>query len=566
MTSFPQQLLTTRCSAVLLIGLGLGFALCASVAQAQRTDLFFPPLPGGVDVPESPGPRPELLRLPDPEPDFENRALAPVPQNQAAAADPLADYEQRARQVLASDPQNEEALLLLANIFKKRKQADQALSLLLEAHRRDPGQLTIAIAVGRCYLEKQAWEEAECMFAHVASIDPQYPDLQFWLANVQLREGNPLTAYRLLQTPGNVSHESVLQHQLLLRGQACHQLGLANEAACCFRQAASGTDKEAVQEAEALQEQLDEILQWEGRWTVDVQGFLRYDTNPGIVPTANVLGIPTRPEPSLVDQLDGSVSYDLLRGNNRALSINYAFLRTDVFSAERFNISDNAAQLGYRHQTMVGDSTPLQFFAGLDVDHLEVGLNPFLRRYGANLATTAVLSDWFAVTTTVSYSRIDYLNQDFLEGTPLDADSDFGNAGVLLVKRMDEIPLTFQAGLFLSRNLSQGGNLDFFGQQMQLGAAWAPECTDWEFNLLASVEHRQFDNRDFFFGVKRHDWEPRIQFLAVYPLSDDWSITAGCSWDRNYSNLITSDFDRQTYQIGLHYGARCQVPLSPVSH
>jgi len=503
----------------------LGLACCLSV-RAQAIDVFLPP----------PLPAPPT-----------RSAVAPPSQ---AMANQQRELEARRR--LSAKPDDEEAILALADSLVLRKQKKEAIHFLELQLARYPYLAEVSLTLAKVNLQANQTNIAASRISQAERANPQLPDLHFWWANYHMRCEEPLTAYRVLQTPHPYSSENMHSQGLLVRGIALSQLGLPGDAAGQFSSLTSHSEPELSKEAANLLAELEEARA-EERFQAEGTAIMRLDTNPSQVPTRNVIGGVQPAVESWVGQIDGVATYDLLRRGNNTISVGHSFLSAQVFEESQFNQLDNAPFLWMAHQGMFRDWTPYQLGLRADYDYLEVGGAGFLQRYGVAPSLTLMHNDVVTSTWTTRLGMIDYLNREALENTILDADGNSFTSGWMLSRRFPSSNLTWQIAYNASLNDSEGGQLDFFSHQFQTAVVWNSPKTDWVVNLVGSYDLRDYDQPDFRSGLLRKDRELRLQGQLVIPLAPRWDFILGASLDHNDSTVETSVFQRETYEVGLRF-------------
>jgi len=515
------------------------FGISLRPAQAESLDLLLPP------------PLPQVSRLPKvPNVGADTDGVNRPPSQQSAAA--LQQREQQARALLAKEPDHEKAILALADSLLIRKEKLQAIFLLEDKLAHYPHLSEVALTLAKLNLQENRTKIAAHRLEQAELADPNLPDLHFWWSNYHLRNEEPLAALRTLQAPHEYSSETMRSQGELVRGIALVQVGLPKDAYAQFAGLMHHPEKELAEEARKLLTELDES-HGKDRFRAEANGIMRFDTNPALVPTTNILGGNQSVLRSWVAQVDGRASYDILRQGNTTITLGHSILAAEVFQESQFNQFDNAPFLTLSQRGIFYDWLPYQLGLQVDYDYLQVGGNGFLQRYGVAPSATLMHSDTLTTTWTTRFGEVDYLNRDALENTVLDADGDLYTAGVMLSRRFPETDVTWQLAYNVNRNISQGGNLDFLGHQFQTAVIWLPPKTDWTVNLIGSIDLRGYDEPDLFTARNRKDRELRLQAQVVKPLAPKWDLVLGVSFNRNDSTVSSSVFERETYELGLRF-------------
>jgi tetratricopeptide (TPR) repeat protein len=524
--------LMSTCRWSILAALLLVAVLPRGDAHAQRPDLLIPP-PPDLQIPPPPGA--EFLR------------------SQQLPETDLGVREERLREYLGRNPADEEATLELAAILLKTNRLQEALNLVVDASAANPSSFKLAMAVGQVYLEAGCFCSAIEQFEAIRWANPDQPDLNYWLSSAYLRGGLPLTAYWEASCYGPVTHQDVNDAQTLIRGSALAQLGLQCEAGALFGQVSHQAQNQALaRRAGEIQNEMDEALCSRSRLYGVFALSERYDTNPGVLPTTNLFGIPLGVQPTWGNAFSGLVAYDIVRAYNFDLTAGYQFFGTANYLTSSFNLFDNAVFLNAQRRGLWGDY-PYQ--AGLrgDYDHLLVDGNSFLQRGGVTPNITLYDSDFTSVSALFRYTRLDFLNQAVLDGTPRDADSSDYAVGLFRQHQSACRDISVQYGYLYDRNESEGADFRYHGNQLQAGFNWLTPWRDTQVSLLGSYYHRNYDNFDSIVLQGRTDVEYGVQTVVLYPLADSWYATFMWRLDRNDSTIGAYDYVRHTFDVGIQY-------------
>lgn len=509
-------------------------------APAKKPDLVVPPAPGSTeqaptDVPPSP--------------------QAPTSPGSPASPKELEhkELEQQLRAALQRDPLQTETIVALANLLVKDKRTDEAIQLLEQSVADSPENAKLALTLGQAYLAAQelcaAINQLETLFNQC----PHEPDLMLSLSNAYLQAKWPITAYRAASYEGPVSSADVRSGQTLIRGSALAQIGMRCEASTLFGEVQNGpASEELVARAAQLQHEMDEALESRPRFYGNVAATERYDTNPGIVPTVNLFGNPTTEQPSWGNQITGVAAYDVVRDYNTDVTAGLAFLHTTNYTAGAFNLLDTAPFLNYSRRAMWGD-VPVQGGARVDYDYLLVGSDAYLQRGGITPNLTLYDTDFSSLTGIARYTRLDFLQQGSFENSPRDADSDDYALGFSRQHQTASRQFSYLYGYIYDRNSAEGPDFRYNGHQVQTGFNWTLWEKGAQVALLGSVYWRNYDDPDTVFLQTRRDVEYGLQTVVLYPLADSWFATFAWRLDRNESNLASSNYSRQTFDIGVQY-------------
>ena len=537
-TSFVLPTILASILPCLLIGLGAFHS-----AVAQEPDFVLPRLPAqNQRVPNSQ----ELLFPPSPE--------------ELAQEGDLQRAERELREFLDKNPGNEEAIVRLGLVLLRQGRTQESIDFLYQQHAQYPSNAKIASALGQAMLEGNCICPALDMFCTASMLDPNLPDINYWIGLAQLRAGTPLAAYHTLLS-GNNSNDDSVRAQQLLRGTALASLGLQCEASEQYQGVAyQAGDTPLGRRAQELQAEMDQALYSPPRYRGFFKAGLRYDSNPGIVPTTNVFGTPgaTR-TPTGGNSYVGQFLYDLYRGYNRDVVAGYTLFGTNNYRTDNFDLLDNAVFLAMAQRGLWNDCLPYTAGLRIDFDHLTVGRDSFLGRTGITPTFTLADSDFTSTTYLYRYTNLNFLGQGAAEGTAADADSNDHAIGFFRQCQNECRDLTFLAGYMYDNNQSQGGSFDYNGHNLQGGVTWLLPYHNMQLNALGQIYFRNYYN----LGAPRNDTEYVAQVLMIYPVHDQWYLTFGWLYDRNVSNLAASDYKRSVLELGLQYNFPQGNPLAP---
>ncbi|MBP87734.1 MAG: hypothetical protein CMJ64_13595 [Planctomycetaceae bacterium] len=278
----------------------------------------------------------------------------------------------------------------------------------------------------------------------------------------------------------------------------------------------------------------------------------RYDTNPAVIPSANNFGIPLASTPSAGSLYKGNFSYDLVRDYNFDLTAGYAFLHTSNDKAHGFDLLDNAAHLAATRRGL-WRGRPVQAAVRLDYDHLLVGSDPFLQRMQATPSFTLTHSDFDTTSFLFRYTLYDFVGALNLDSTPFDQDADNVTVGIVRQRQLHDRDKSVYGGYYYDHTFAEGSNFHYDGHKLQVGLQWDLPWHGMQLNVEGNAYFRDYDNPHSIFGVPRGDDEYFGQVRLVYPLTDEWHLSAEWTFDRNDSNLVINDYRRSVLGIAIEY-------------
>lgn len=481
----------------------------------------------------------------------ETQQLFPLSPDELAQESDLERAERELKEYITQNPDDLEAKVRMALVMNKQGRTSEAIEYL-NGIRQSDGSARISMGLGQIYLDQDDTCTALNLLREAQCIDPCLPDLNYWLGTAELKAGWPLQSFWTLSNFNN-SNDEFGWAQQLVRGSALAGLGLQCEASADYMavQQAAGENALGVRASE-LQQQLDQSLCERERFRGSFKVGFRYDDNPGIVPTTNTFGTPTNRKRSAGNSYVGAFSYDVFREYNRDVVVGYNSLVTSNYDAHESDIYDNAVWMAATQRGLIG-CCPYSATLRFDYDHLGIGSESFLGRYGVTPSFTLRDSDFDSTTALFRYTGLDFLGQGAVDGTVFDADSDDYSFGIFRQHQNECRDMTVFYGYLFDFNESDGGNFDYDGHQFQTGLVCQLPWHNMQLNATGQVYFRDYDNPDATFGVRRDDTEYVAQLSLLYPVEDQLFLTLSYLYDRNDSNLASGDYERNLIEFGIQY-------------
>lgn len=499
-------------------------------------------------------PPPPSMRSPE-----ESQQLFPPSPDELAQETDLERAERQLKEYIENNPNDLEARVRLALVMNRQGRTNEAIEYL-DGIRHSRGGARVSMGLGQIYLDRDENCHALDFLREAQCQDPNLPDLNYWLGTAELKAGWPLQSFWTLSDFNN-SNDEFGWAQQLVRGSSLAGLGLQCEASADYMAVYQSAGENSLGlRALELQQQLDNSLCERDRLRGSFKVGFRYDDNPGIVPTTNTFGTPTARTRSAGNSYVGAFSYDLYREYNRDVVVGYNSLVTSNYEAHESDIFDNAVWMAGTQRGLIGwypYSATLRF----DYDHLGIGNDSFLGRYGVTPSFTLQDSDFDSTTALFRYTGLDFLGQGAVDGTVFDADSDNYSWGLFRQHQNECRDMTLFYGYLFDVNISDGGNFDYDGHQLQTGMVWQLPWHDMQLNATGQVYFRDYDNPDATFGVRRDDTEYVAQLSLLYPVREQLYLTLSYLYDRNDSNLPSGDYERNLVEFGIQYNfPRDNVP------
>lgn len=489
----------------------------------------------------------------------ESQQLFPPSPDELAQETDLERAERQLKEYIEKNPDDLEARVRLALVMNRQGRTSEAIEYL-DGIRHSRGGARVSMGLGQIYLDRDETCHALDFLREAQCQDPNLPDLNYWLGTAELKAGWPLQSFWTLSDFNN-SNDEFGWAQQLVRGSSLAGLGLQCEASADYMAVYQSAGENAMGlRALELQQQLDNSLCERDRLRGSFKVGFRYDDNPGIVPTTNTFGTPTARTRSAGNSYVGAFSYDLYREYNRDVVVGYNSLVTSNYEAHESDIFDNAVWMAGTQRGLIGwypYSATLRF----DYDHLGIGNDSFLGRYGVTPSFTLQDSDFDSTTALFRYTGLDFLGQGAVDGTVFDADSDNYSFGLFRQHQNECRDMTLFYGYLYDTNISDGGNFDYDGHQLQTGMVMQLPWHDMQLNATGQVYFRDYDNPDATFGVRRDDTEYVAQLSLLYPVREQLYLTLSYLYDRNDSNLPSGDYERNLVEFGIQYNfPRDNVP------
>jgi tetratricopeptide (TPR) repeat protein len=136
---------------------------------------------------------------------------------------PREEAVQGYREVLARDPDNDEARLRLGNLLLERAQPQEALDLLQELVRRNPDNLAVKVRLARAWHDLGRLDDARQLLDDILARQPDYAFALTARGRIALQQGQPDVAERFLRKSEEIDRSDYqtvfLLHQALERQQ-----------------------------------------------------------------------------------------------------------------------------------------------------------------------------------------------------------------------------------------------------------------------------------------------------------------------------------------------------------
>ncbi|HBO44705.1 MAG TPA: hypothetical protein DD670_12390 [Planctomycetaceae bacterium] len=361
----------------------------------------------------------------------------------------------------------------------------------------------------------------------------------------------------MLCTPSPTEY---LKHSKYLAiGEAFGELDLLNEARCYY--------------SSVLRESQDPHLQSAARESLcDVERYLasreylrgsagatmRYDSDPGVLPTFNAVGIPIAAPATWGNRYTVDIGYDLARSYNSDLTLIYSLYDTENYHAHYVDVTSNDLSLLYRQRGYWLD-TPTYAGMRVDYDYMLVGGESFLTAPVLHPFVTFLHNDLASTVLYGEYTSHNYHGQGAFDGTPLDLDSQLGRLGVTGRRRLGrDRNMMVTLGYQYQTNNCEGSDYDYTGHCILSSVIWNLPVADMQFSLNAELHLRDYLNPNSILGIRRYDKELAIYGRLLYPLSSRLFLTMDVVIDNNESNLYFNQYDR----VGLDFGLEYRFPHS----
>jgi len=348
--------------------------------------------------------------------------------------------------------------------------------------------------------------------------------------------------------------DDIKYSKYLAVGAAFGQLNLLDEARCYYCTVLRESENEylrslarqylcEVDHAVASRERL--------RGSASVSG--RYDSDPGVLPTFNAVGIPIAAPATGANRYKVDLGYDLARSYNSDFTLCYALYDTENFKAHYVDVTDNDFYLLYRRRGYWRE-TPT--YAGLRVDYqyMTVGGLSFLSAPIVHPYCTFLHDDRNSTIVYGEYTVHDYHGQSELVGTPLETDSQLGRVGFNRRRYFgQDRDMMLTLGYQYQRNDCQGSDYDYFGHCILGSMVWDLPRGDMQLSLNAELYLRDYLHPNSILHVERYDKEFAIYGRLLYPLTEKLFLTLDFVVDDNDSNLYFNKYDRFSIDLGLEY-------------
>jgi len=375
------------------------------------------------------------------------------------------------RMVLRQAPDRVRDTIGLAEALIQWEKLDEAAKLLEESRDRFPRNARIRFLLARTQYRLGNKHTAYHNFRQAFWLDPDLPDVRYFLATYHVDDELPIAALHLLWG-APVSGEEIGWSRDLAIGSAYEQLGLRAEAAGCYTcvaaQAAGSEYAYLGDTGRRYHQEMIKALTGRERLRGALTATYRYDNRPSILPTFSSVGVPLPSGPSHGNQFRGDFGYDLCRGCNSDLTLGYTFFHTQNYSEHDFDQLDNVVTLDWQRRTL-WRCQPVFVGARADYDYLTVGTQSFLQRAGVAPYITVLHDDFRSTTVHGRFGAYDFKGQGVFNGTDFDLDSVNFMVGLTERWRFPCWDMAVWGGYQFHRNESDGSLNSFAGHKAIAG-------------------------------------------------------------------------------------------------
>jgi len=465
------------------------------------------------------------------------------------------------RMVLREDPDRVGDTAGLAEALIQWEKFDEAVELLAESRLRFPQNAKISFLLALAHYRLGHRHQAYHGFSRAYWLDPDLPDVRYYLATYHVDCEEPIVALHLLWG-APVSGEEIGWSRDLAMGSAYGQLGLRAEAASYYAsvaEEASGSEFAYLSDlGRQYHQEMDQALVDRERLRGAVTTTYRYDNHPSILPTFSSVGVPLPSGPSHGNQFRGDFGYDLCRGYNSDVTLGYTLFHTQNYSEHDFDQLDNVVTLDWQRRTL-WRCQPVFAGARVDYDYLTVGTRSFLQRAGVAPYVTVLHDDYRSTTVHGRYGVYDFKGQGVFNGTDFDLDSVNYMLGLTKRRRFPCWDMNVWGGYQFNRNESDGSLNNFASHKALGGLVRNLPFANAQFELSGEVSFRNYDNVNAFLGFAREDVEYTVVGEVLMPLRrDGLFLTASVVYDSNNSNnglppFFNNQYEHFVFDFGLEY-------------
>lgn len=281
----------------------------------------------------------------------------------------------------------------------------------------------------------------------------------------------------------------------------------------------------------------------------------RYDTDPGVLPTFNAVGIPFHAPASFADQYNANVGYDLWRTDNTDLTAGYSLFGTNNYNpvSKNYNITQNDFFLLYRVRGYFG-YTPMYAGFYVDYQYTTVGGQGFLSRPLINPYVTFLHDDRWSSLLYAEYGAFNYLSPFNPGGSALDLNSRQGRFGITARRRVGAARnMQLSGGYQFQVNNSDGSDYDFTGQSVLANMLWNVRGDGMQLSLTAQYIFRNYSNIDSVGDIRRLDNEFAAYGTLLYPFTKKLYGVWVAGVDDNGSTVSVNRYHRFWTTLGIEY-------------
>ena len=390
------------------------------------------------------------------------------------------------------------------------------------------------------------------------TVDAQYEDDAYRCGSSFLKCKMPMAALdAMLCTPS--AADDIQNAKNLAIGGSFWQLNLLQQAREQYYQVLNESNNPYLQGlARQYLQQLDESQCSRDRFRGGATFGMRYDTNPGILPTFNAVGVPFHAPACMGNQYAANLQYDIGRTDNSDLTVGYTLYGTENYNptSNNFNVVQNEGYLLYKVRGY-WNGTPTYAGVYMGYQYMTVGGQGFLSRPLVNPYVTFQHDDRRSTLVYGDFGAYNYFAPFNPGGAATDLNSRQGRTGITFRRRLGEQRNVMAAlGYQFQANDSDGSDYDFTGQSAMAYLLWnLPSVAGYQVQYMVTAQYifRDYSNINSLTGYKRRDNEFALYSSLLLPLTPKFFLIWDVGVDDNGSNVSANRYDRVWTALTLEY-------------
>jgi len=461
-------------------------------------------------------------------------------------------------EALKLDPGNIQALYYAGLVYLAQMNTALAIESLKKAQAKSPDDLFIRYQLGVAYFTLEQYDEAQHLLESVFKEQPLLENLGYYVGFMRYRQKDYQGALKAFQT-GASSDPTMQQLTKFYAGLVLGILGLSERAIVEVEEALRLQPVSPLTgPAERIRDTIVEARERERRLRAEIRFGVSYDDNVLINPQASTdpsaESLRTRQSRSFGELALLHLEYSWLRRGPWEATASYSFFESaynnDGTSA--FNLQDHLGALGGFYRSTVA-SMPYQLGLNYSYDWLTLGNNPFLERHTATAFGTLV-EDSGNLTTLIGRLQFKIFHQEAAIPSALNVDARNWLVGPVHVFRFASDRHLIRIGYQFDFEDAVGSDFSYIGHRALIGGQYTLPWGETRLRYDYEVHFRFYENVNTFPAAegdfrKRKDTEQLHFFRIEKPLSNSLTLSVEYQGIFSQSNIAIFNFHRNVFSL-----------------